>query len=520
MKLPICLLFFVSSLITLGQVVSTANDISDYAVRYRNLKQSNQETFFRDLNWHPKDSMDFIGSSPQSKPLGKNLYLHPFKWDSYFNTAYNKSYNNGAVWSGKGLTTSIETGLSLKNERWEFTLLPIIFWTQNLDYDSVPLNYTQARSEFAYPWSHYIDLPQRFGDQSFYHFNLGNSKIQYTFKNNLYFRVSNESLWWGPTYLNPALMSNNAAGIPHFAFGSDEKISTKYGTFTFNLIWGILSESDYFNDDSSDDYRLLTSLNLAWEPWFTDGLELGFARSLQRIWDLGDMGVKDYVAMIIDPERRLQGDNDSHDQIAMAYLRWRFPLEGFELFTELGRYDWGGHLKNFLVLHPDHSLVYSFGFSKLFPIQKGDLRFLTEFNVLSKSRLAQNRVAPTIYEHFLVQQGYTQLGETIGASIGPGSTSQMFRIDVFKKKSVTSYTLVRSTLQDDAFFALEAGIPQQNRSATPEERDIELSLTFSHYRNWSKFQLGFEIGHYVRENRNLTDNSYNLHLKLSVKKPF
>lgn len=505
-----------------AQVLSSANDITDQYIRARNLITGEEDKLYRDLTWFQSDSMDFLGSSPKSKQLG-NFYLHPISLDVYVNTTYAKSFNNGAVWSGNGITSALQGGFSYKKGGLEVTVLPIVFSAQNEPFDTVGIQHDQPVSSFAYPWGNgEIDLPQRFGDGTYDRINLGQSKIQYTFKNKLYVRVSNESMWWGPTYMNPSLMSNNAAGIPHLGFGSDEKLRTKIGSFDFNVYWGALFESDFFNFNSDDDRRYFTAMNFTYEPSFVTGLELGLARSFQRNWRSGDLEWQDFFAALADPENRAAGNNSTYDQIATAFVRWRYPSVGFEVFADVGRYDWGGDLKNVVIQDPEHTLIYSIGFAKLFPVNEGNLRFLTEFNVLSKSRLAQSRIAPTLYHHFAVEQGYTNYGEVIGASTGPGSTNQLFKVDVYKKNCLFGAFLQRTTFNDDEFFAIESSVPFADRDDNLIERDVEASLGAFYYRNWNKIQIGLDAIFSVRDNFNLRRNQdvTNLYLNLKVKRAF
>ena len=57
-----------------------------------------------------------------------------------------------------------------------------------------------------------IDAPQRFGDDSIFAFDWGDSEIRYTWRA-ITVGFGTEYLWLGPSYMNAVLHSNHAAAI-------------------------------------------------------------------------------------------------------------------------------------------------------------------------------------------------------------------------------------------------------------------------------------------------------------------
>ena len=146
-----------------------------------------------------------------------------FEWDyirprltTYLNTVYAYGGNDGAVWQGKGLTTSFTGGFAVRWRAFSGQIAPIAFRAEN---QSFPLMQNGQTGRLAFAdgqWANYVDLPQRFGTEPYGRFDMGQS----------YLRVdafgvaagwSTENMWWGPTDKYPFIIGNNAAGFPsHF----------------------------------------------------------------------------------------------------------------------------------------------------------------------------------------------------------------------------------------------------------------------------------------------------------------
>ena len=77
--------------------------------------------------------------------------------------------------------------------------------------------------------------------------------------------------------------------------------------------WGRLAESDYFDEDPSNDRRYFTGLVAAYRPSFADGLTLSLHRVLYREWQDGDLVLGDVFAAFTNFPRKeipiLEGQN-------------------------------------------------------------------------------------------------------------------------------------------------------------------------------------------------------------------
>jgi hypothetical protein len=450
---------FFCPIVGYAQTLMNVNEDAFKMYRFDQLNDTSSTSLFYGNRW-------VEGASVASKKIN-NFYIHPVTLRSTFSSIYPKDFDNGPVWTGKGLSGMVSGGVSYKTKNLEITFSPIVWYAQNQEYNLEPQTYTSPNG-FRYPFDRRIDWPQRLGEESITAFNLGQSRIKYSWKGKLYAKLSNENMWWGPSHINSITMTNTASGFPHFSLGIDDLISTGIGHFGANLFWGRLNESDYFNDDNVDG-KLFSALTFEYHPSFIDGFEAGIARLVYKSWL--DLKPADFFKVLSgfgnNPDSTQIGENDEFDQLASFFLRWRFPEIGFEAFYEYSRNDFGGDIQNLIIGFPDHSRFYSFGFSKMIDTGFGDLRLQTEFNNLSRSDTRLLGPSPILYTHPIAQGGYTHNGQLVGASVGPGSNSQYISLTLKRDKVVYEANTQRTSWNDDFFY--------QFANTRDLNRDVEMA---------------------------------------------
>jgi hypothetical protein len=115
-------------------------------------------------------------------------------------------------------------------------------------------------------------------------------------------------------------------------------------------------------------------------------------------------------------------------------LRWVLPDDGFEAYAEWARAEQPVSFRDLLV-SPNHSQAYTLGLQwvgrEVAPWGRapGRVRVQGEVSFLEQSTTYRFRPIGTWYTSPRVIQGYTNRGQTLGAAIGPGSSSQYLRID-------------------------------------------------------------------------------------------
>ena len=137
-----------------------------------------------------------------------------------FNSASPFGQNDGVLWQGKGLNSSLTGGARFEGYGFELTLKPQVTFSQNESFTLMPSN---TDSEYGYYLGYYehnagIDAPQRFGDKSFFDWSFGDSEIRYTW-NTLTAGFGTQTIWLGPAYLNPILAFKQCRALPEIRHG-------------------------------------------------------------------------------------------------------------------------------------------------------------------------------------------------------------------------------------------------------------------------------------------------------------
>lgn len=366
------------------------------------------------------------------------LKIYGPEWFNSYNTAAPYGQNDGALWQGKGYNTSLTAGVRLEAYGFEVTVKPQAAFSQNLGFEIMPGVYG---SEYSYFWAGNIDLVQRYGDSSFWTFDWGDTELRWSW-NTLTIGFGFQSPWLGPAWLNPMLGSNNSGTYPKFDIGLRRtKVTLPWlGWYIGDIegrIWcGKLSESDYFDNDSSNDYRQLTGFSIAYSPAFLPELTFSINKISIARWD--EKSIK-YLNPFYDT-------NAVEDQKCSFAVDLLFPAVGFEFYGELGLDDYNS--RGFA--NPFHTAIYTIGakkeisfFQKFSYFKKFNIRpeIIFEWNNFEMSQDFQLQWHYMgYYSHGLIKQGYTQNGQIIGAGSGYFGNSQYLALRTyFSKGDITFF---------------------------------------------------------------------------------
>lgn len=366
------------------------------------------------------------------------LKLYGPEWFNSYNTAAPYGQNDGALWQGKGYNTSLTAGVRLEAYGFEVTVKPQVAFSQNLGFEIMPGVYG---SEYSYFWAGNIDLVQRYGDSSFWTFDWGDTELRWSW-NTFTIGFGFQSPWLGPAWLNPMLGSNNSGTYPKFDIGLRRtKVTLPWlGWYIGDIegrIWcGKLSESDYFDNDSSNDYRQLTGFSIAYSPAFLPELTFSINKISIARWD--EKSIK-YLNPFYDT-------NAVEDQKCSFAVDLLFPAVGFEFYGELGLDDYNS--RGFA--NPFHTAIYTIGakkeisfFQKFSYFKKFNIRpeIIFEWNNFEMSQDFQLQWHYMgYYSHGLIKQGYTQNGQIIGAGSGYFGNSQYLALRTyFSKGDITFF---------------------------------------------------------------------------------
>jgi hypothetical protein len=196
---------------------------------------------------------------------------------------------------------------------------------------------------------------------------------------------------------------------------------------------GGLTESAYFDTISTNNTRSLAAIAATLQTKWDPNLSLGLARSVygttrgwgQVPWRLFDVFARTH-SNVVDTSRT------QRDQLFSLFGRWVFPSDGVEVYGEWGRTQLRPSLRDFLIA-PNHTQAYTLGLQwRGGNWREGFFRIQSEITQLEQSATFRDGPIGSWYTSSRVIQGYTNKGRTLGASIGPGASSQWLAVDYLK----------------------------------------------------------------------------------------
>ncbi len=427
------------------------------------------------------------------------------EWFNSYNTAAPYGQNDGALWQGRGYNTSLTAGVRLEGYGFELTLKPQVCWMENREFELMN-NSAFYSNKYAYIWGYKndkgVDAPQRFGDSSFWTFDWGDSEVRWSWD---FFTLGfgTENIWLGPVYLNPLLHSNNAASYPKFDIGLRRtKLIIPYvgwylGDIEARLWLGKLSESDYFDSNSSNDHNQISGMTLSFTPSFLPGLTLGINKICLSKWD------DNKFLQYLNPMYGMKGAGDGNeveDQKISIILDWLVPKGGIDVYAEFGLDDHVNYNDNIdsYITHYWHSFTYTFGLKKSISIsQKHNVFGVIHFE-WNNTEMSQDFYANWHYNfgfHHQITQGYTNKGQWLGSGIGYGGQSQYLDFSIYYPNGQTKIFINRYN-PDNNFLFKEAVYD----IATGENGSL-------HNRTWNYYKgvlaIGFQSCYYFLKDFNI-----------------
>lgn len=470
---------------------------------------------------------------------GVTLRVYGPEWFNSFNTHAPYGQNDGGLWQGKGYNTSLSAGARLEAYGFELTVKPQLSFSQNAAFDYIQPNYPAVDSSgnpsvydgkaamYGYYGVTSVDAPQRFGNRAFWNFDWGDTEIRWSW-HGLTVGFGTQAVWLGPANLNPILHSNNAASYPKFDIGLRKTPVTipglgwYIGDIEFRTWWGKLSESDFFDNDSSNDHNLLSGLSVAWSlPGIFTGLTLGVNRTMLSKWN--DMDGYSLFEILV-PSLGTSGGDDISDQRFSATVDYVLPKVGMELYFEWARNDFSPNL-DFIIRYPFHTQGWTLGAKKAFDLPMDmQLQMILELTHLECSADYDRLIDwySSFYVHHLITQGYTNGGQWLGAGIGTGGNSQYLGFRLYYKRGSVDLFIQRQNPDLDYTMYIDS---KNNSNAA--EKNIRTILSFGLSGEYYILQNLRIFGAYIfidehnpLNKSNLNGNSnhrYNNNLQLGIK---
>lgn len=499
-------------------------------------KKTLKKELFNQTNWFLKGINNSV-----------NLKIYGPEWFNSFNTTAPYGQNDGALWQGKGYNTSLTLGARFEALGFEITLKPQVCFSQNLEFEYIKPNYNALDSsnnktiyfgkaaDYGYYGLRNIDAPQRFGNKPFWTFDLGDTEIRWSlYKFTLGF--GNQIPWIGPAQLNPIIHSNNAGSYPKFDIGF-RKVSLFMPHFKWHLgdievraWWGMLSESEYFDNNDENNKNLISALSVSYSlPYIFKGLSIGFNRTMLSKWN----EITPYSLFRIYVPN-MNGDSDAADQRFSLTFNYLIEKAGLDIYLEWARNDFSPNM-DYIIRYPYHTAGWTFGTEKsfLFKNQWG-LKILLELTYLECSADYDRLInwASTFYAHHEITQGYTNKGQWLGAGIGTGGNSQYLGFKVYNPKGFFNFFIQRRNPDLDYTMYIDAKKDAENikNGIFNAEKNIrclvDIGLQASYFIT-NSFSINgkfvFEDEHNplnINEGDNRSDHRYNIILNLGLKYNF
>jgi hypothetical protein len=376
------------------------------------------------------------------------LALLPVAWNQQYTTHHPYGMNDGLMVPANGYQTLFSAGMFFKYGPLSIQIRPELVFAENKDYRE--LHETSNGPGFQNAVASYlnrIDLPSRFGKGVYTRAAWGQSSIRLTF-DPVSIGLSNENLWWGPGRYNALLMSNNAPGFKHLTLNTSKPIKTGIGFFEAQMIGARLDGSDVAKLEGDrflekpGDWRYLSGIVFTYQPKWLKGLSLGFDRTFMIYRkDMGN-SFGEYFPLFSSLSKNNFNNEDNtvnsedqlnRDQNFSLFARWTLTESRVEIYAQYGRTDFSWDLRD-AVVEPEHSRAYIVGFRKLMALRAADeyIEAGIELTQMEGSNTGLLRDEPSWYVHTRVPAGYTQMGQIIGAGIGPESNMQTLELSWVK----------------------------------------------------------------------------------------
>jgi len=505
-----CLLYFILSFIIEQNIAQSSSMLGDGASDFIRRAQLNSEIGLKNsllINSFSSNLRILDSINGYKNILLKykkiNLSFLPFNRTAQFNSEIPYGSNDGSMIPSKGMQWIVSGGVKIAFGNLTLNIKPEYITAQNLSFETFPTEHYPVFWKQYYNWLNKIDNPESFGTGSYRKFLLGQTSLKYRFKK-IEFGLSNENLWWGPGRFNALILSNNAAGFKHFTVNTVEPILTKYGSIEWQVIAGSLDASNILPPDHYryDNGKLLyqpkpraarniQGIVFSWQPKWTPHFFVGFTTV-----SYGYAGKKATT-------------------MGSLFSRYVMPEDHAEMYFEFGRNDKIPTLIN-IVNESGYPRAYVAGIRKLIPIQASRKhRFIELAAELTQLQLPTTDLTfqgKSWYTSDLVQHGYTQEGQILGAAIGPGSNMQTIGLSFVQGFTKLGVQFSRLVHNNDFYY--NAFIVTNDAT----RHWVDVSTNFIANYQYKRFLLNANMGFiralnyewYILEGQGYYKNGYDL----------
>jgi hypothetical protein len=447
------------------------------------------------------DGFAWAGRLAPALSGGRHVAVIPVRLESVWNGSYPSAGSDRLLWAGRGFSTLASAGVYARFGALSAAAAPEAAWQQNAWFETVPTGRTGDLA-FENPWYRAaFDVPQRFGAGPFARASPGQSFVRVD-AFGAAAGVSTENLWLGPGLRNAILMTNAGPGFPHAFLGTSAPVDVGIGKLEALALWGRLDRSRYGRDRGRP---WITALVLDWEPRWVPGLYLGAARAFVESYE--SLRSDAFLSVLESPWKSHLpgGDNPEDNQVAVLWFRWVLAPSGMELYGEWGKDDFPASF-GALIRETERTQAWLLGFQRVSRVGSRWLRVQVEL-----AKLAGGGYAFYGHDHGV---GYTNGGQPLGASAGPGGISSMLAVDVLGGGGRFGGFVER--LERNVVVFDTAIAPSPGRGT---DRDTEIMAGVRHVLVVGSFELSWEASGGYRWNRDFIRNEPNARVALSIAAP-
>jgi len=398
----------------------------------------------------------------RTKNIVQSIFVN---YDQQNNSLLPASFNDGNMYPSRGWQERYSLGLNLNFWILDINFQPEKLLVQNKIQEPYYGNPNDGNFMFKYfgMVANNIDNFRQFGYDPIEETTLGQSRLGLKTKY-LSAGISNENIWWGPGKRNSLIFTNNAAGFKHIYLKTLEPIPTVIGDFELNGIIGKLDTTRY-NDIDQEllnicrpcmvfknlNERQIDAITINWQPKWIPGLYIGYSYSRQYYRDTTNALGEKYTFFSHDRPKQ---------ELGSLMFRFALPKGHAEFYTEIGMPDetpWPWKFfKN------DVRLGYIAGVTKLVPLNflNSYINLNVEFTQLQimdprKYMYIGNPTAGSFpfswYLSSIVKQGYSNNGQLMASSIGPGSNNQSISLSWNKGYNKIGVFVERTVYNNDFY---------------------------------------------------------------------
>ena len=390
-----------------------------------------------------------------------------YNFDQQINSTLPISFNDGNMYPARGWQERYSYGVNLKLLIFDINYQPEKLTVQNQEQDYYAGNTHDGNFMFKYfgMVANQIDNFRQFGYDRIEETTLGQSRAGIKFKY-MAAGISNENIWWGPGKRNSLVFTNNASGFQHYYLKTVEPIKTYIGSFELAGVMGKLDTTKFTDIDQellnicrpckvfkNLDEREIDGITINYQPKWIPNFYIGYAYARQ-FYRHATNALGDTVNFF--------SKDLPKQEIGSMFFRFAMPEDHAEFYGEMGMpneapWPWKFFKKN---VRPG----YVFGATKLVPLNFLNSYFnlnveFTQLQIMDPRKYFYLNYANvggqpvSWYESTIVKQGWSNNGQLMGSSIGPGSNNQSISLSWNKGYNKIGVFFERTSYNND-FYAV------------------------------------------------------------------